>query len=89
MRNSLYEKKTFQHSFIALWSSNPSRVLKGVLCGSLLLRKGAWFCFGVHQRFAKLEKVNRGENVYGRKRIGERIRNNIYEKKCTQRSFIA
>ena len=56
-------RKHFQHSFIALWGGIPSNVLKGVLWGSLLLRKGAWFCFGVHQRFAKLEKVDRGENV--------------------------
>ena len=56
-------KKTFQQSFIALWGGIPTSVLKGVLWGSLLLRKGAWFCFGVHQRFAKLDKVDRGENV--------------------------
>ena len=50
-------------SFIALWGGIPPSVLKGVLWGSLLLRKGAWFCFGVHQRFAKLETVDRGKNV--------------------------
>ena len=49
-------KKPFQHSFFA--------------CGvvSLLLREGAWFCFGVQQRFAKLDKLIvertfKGENV--------------------------
>ena len=55
-------KKSVQHSFIALWGIFPS-VLKGVLWESLLLRKGAWFCLGVHQRFAKFEKADRGENV--------------------------
>ena len=68
---------------------SPPSVLKGVLWGSLLLRKRAWFCFGVHQRFAKLDKINRGENVQGRNRIGEKIRNSIYEKKTFQHSFIA
>ena len=56
-------KKQSQHSFIALWGGIPPSVLKGVLWGSLLQRKGAWFCFGVHQRLAKLQKVERGENV--------------------------
>ena len=89
IRNSIYEKMPDQHSFIALWGGIFPSVLKGVLWGSLLLRKETRFCFGVHRRFAKLQKVERKENVYGRKRIGEKIRNSIYEKKPDQHSFIA
>ena len=51
---------TFFHCLVGWY---PPSVLKGVLWGSLLLRKGAWFCFGVHKRFAKLQNVERGENI--------------------------
>ena len=59
----IYEKKNFPTFFHCLEGWYPPKCLKGFLWGSLLLRKGAWFCFGVHQRFAKLDKIDRGENV--------------------------
>ena len=56
-------RKIFPTFFHCLVGWYPLKCLKGCSLGILATKKRAWFCFGVHQRFAKLEKVDRGENV--------------------------